>query len=58
MMKSWRLEERVISIGNDCDRSFTKPPQMKRMSICTAPGGVNMRMEKMCGRDFGISCSL
>jgi hypothetical protein len=24
MMKSWRLEERVISTGNDCDWSFTQ----------------------------------
>jgi hypothetical protein len=32
----WRLEARVISIGNDCDWSFAKPPQMKRMRICTA----------------------
>jgi hypothetical protein len=46
-MKSWRLEARVISIGNNCDWSFTKPPQMKRMCICTATGAVqHMRTEK------------
>jgi hypothetical protein len=59
MMNGLRLEERIIFIGNDCDLSFTKPPQMKHMRIvCIAPGAVNVRMEKMCGRDFGISCSL
>jgi hypothetical protein len=66
MMNGWRLEAHTISIGNFFDWSFTKPPQMqhdwsfakppqmKRTRICTALGAVHMRMEQICGQDFGF----
>jgi hypothetical protein len=57
-MNGWRLEAHAISIKNNYDWSFTKPPQMKDMRLCTAQGAMDLRLQNNIRRQFEDSFSL